>query len=161
MSRSPDAIGRPTGRGEVGEAISRRMIGLHRELYGKGPSRAKTYYDDDVVTVLMRGGFTAVEETLYRSGRSGAVTEQRSEFQGAMRSRFTEMVAEETGRPVIAFMSTSHQHPDLVAELFLLAPTDLVDDGSVDGRVGGEVGGASDGEGRPHPFADGDGSAPV
>lgn len=149
MSQSPVPAGRPRRPSEVGEAISRRMIQLHKELYGKGPKRAKTYYDDDVITVLMRGGFTAVEETLFRSGRGGAVTEQRSEFQGAMRSRFTEMVAEETGRPVIAFMSTSHQHPDLVAELFLLAPTDLVDESPVEGRVGGEVEGAGDGEARP------------
>ena len=118
----------PIPAGETSDAISRRMIGLHRELYGKGPSRAKTYYYDDFVTVLMRGGFTAVEETLFRSGRSGAVTEQRSEFQRAMEKRFIDVVAEETGREVVAFMSTSHQHPDLVAELFLLAPTDMADD---------------------------------
>jgi uncharacterized protein YbcI len=143
MSAPLDRAGPASRAGETCEAISRRMVQLHKELYGKGPMRAKTYYYDDVVTVLMRGGFTAVEETLFQSGRSEAVARQRSAFQGAMTSRFTEMVTEETGRPVIAFMSTSHQHPDLVAELFLLAPTDILDDSSSESLLDGEVGSAT------------------
>jgi uncharacterized protein YbcI len=117
------------GGGPMLERISRRMVQLHKDFYGKGPTRTKTYYQDDVVTVLMRGGFTAAEETLFQSGRGMAVKEQRTEFQGAMEERFMELIAEETGRPVIAFMSTSHQHPDLLAEMFLLAPTDMVGEG--------------------------------
>ena len=114
-------------QGPMLERISRRMVQLHKDFYGRGPTRCKTYYQDDMITVLMRGGFTTAEETLFQSGRSGAVMEQRTQFQGAMEKRFADLITEETGRAVVAFMSTSHQHPDLVAELFLLAPTDLVD----------------------------------
>jgi hypothetical protein len=50
------------------------------------------------------------------------VISQRMAFQVVMRDRFTAIVEAETGRRVMAFMSASHQHPDVIAELFLLDP---------------------------------------
>ena len=32
-----------------------------------------------------------------------------------------------TGRRVIGFMSGNQQHPDMMCEVFILAPTDLID----------------------------------
>lgn len=104
--------------------ISRRLVGLHKEFYGKGPTKAKTYYDDDLVVVLMRGGFTRVEETLLQEGRGDAVTEQRRQFQEVMRERFDAVIQEELGRKVVAFMGGSHQDPDMLAEIFVLEPRD-------------------------------------
>jgi uncharacterized protein YbcI len=108
--------------------ISRRIVQLHKEFYGKGPTKAKTYYHDDLVVVLMRGGFTRVEETLLQSGRGDAVKLQRAEFQQAMREPFTRVIEEETGRKVVAFMSTSHQHPDMLGELFVLEEAEVLTD---------------------------------
>ena len=51
------------------------------------------------------------------------------EFQELMRERFTAVIEEATGRHVIGFMSGNQQHPDMMCEVFILAPTDLVDDG--------------------------------
>lgn len=102
--------------------ISRRLVGLHKQFYGKGPTKAKTYYHDDMVVVLMRGGFTKVEETLLREGRGQAVVDQRMEFQDVMNERFADVIKEELGRDVIAFMSGSHQDPDLISEIFVLRP---------------------------------------
>ncbi len=119
-------MGEPTGTQQHSPLanISRRIVGLHKEYYGKGPTKAKTYYDDDLVVVLMRGGFTKVEETLMREGRGQAVLDQRRQFQEVMRERFDEVIREELGRGVIAFMSGTHQEPDLLAEIFVLEPTD-------------------------------------
>ena len=100
--------------------ISRRIVGLHKEFYGKGPEKARTYVQDDLVVVLMRGGFTRVEETLLREGRGEAVARQRRDFQQVMFERFAEVIESELGRKVVAFMSSSHQEPDLLAELFVL-----------------------------------------
>jgi uncharacterized protein YbcI len=108
--------------------ISRRIVQLHKEFYGKGPTKAKTYYYDDLVVVLMRGGFTPVEETLLQSGRGESVKQQRSDFQQAMRGPFVQVVEEETGRKVVAFMSTSHQHPDLLGEMFVLESAEVLAD---------------------------------
>ena len=45
-----------------------------------------------------------------------------------MRERFEAVIAEATGRRVIGFMSGNQQSPDIMCEVFILAPTDLVDD---------------------------------
>jgi hypothetical protein len=37
-----------------------------------------------------------------------------------MEGRLTEMIQRLTGREISAFMSASHQHPDLQIEMFLL-----------------------------------------
>jgi hypothetical protein len=49
------------------------------------------------------------------------------EFQELMRQRFEEVIERATGRRVIGFMSGNQQHPDMMCEVFILAPTDLVD----------------------------------
>jgi len=73
----------------------------------------------------MRGGFTKVEETLLAEGRGEAVIQQRMEFQEVMVDRYREVIQEETGRGVVAFMSGSHQEPDLTAEIFVLETSEL------------------------------------
>src|SRR5277367_5201589 len=91
--------------GEVLTAISDGMVALLKEFYGRGPTRAKSYYEDDLVVCVLRGGFSRVEETLLEGGRGTAVIQQRMEFQEVMRHRFEEVIERATGRRVIGFMS--------------------------------------------------------
>jgi uncharacterized protein YbcI len=118
-------------RGDVLTAISDGMVALLKEYYGRGPTQAKTYYQDDLVVCLLRGGFTRVEQTLLDGGRGDAVIQQRMEFQDVMRERFEAVVEHATGRRVIGFMSGNQQAPDMICEVFVLAPSDLVDDHEV------------------------------
>ena len=113
--------------GEVLTAVSDGLVALLKEFYGRGPTRAKSYYEDDLVVCLLRGGFSRVEQTLVDGGRGAAVIRQRMEFQELMRDRFEAVIADATGRRVIGFMSGNQQHPDMMCEVFVLAPTDLVD----------------------------------
>lgn len=110
--------------------ISRRIVGLHKDYYGRGPTKAKTYFADDLVVVLMRGGFSKAEETLLAAGRGDSVIQQRMDFQNVMEQRFIEVVEGELGRKVAGMMSGSHQDPDLLAETFILRPEagELLDD---------------------------------
>jgi uncharacterized protein YbcI len=117
----------PATHGDVLTAISDGMVGLLKEFYGRGPTRTKTYFQDDLVVCVLRGGFSKVEETLLEGGRGSAVIQQRMEFQEVMRDRFTGVIEDATGRPVIGFMSGNQQDPDLMCEVFILGPTDLVD----------------------------------
>ena len=117
----------PRVHGDVLSAISDGMVALLKEFYGHGPSRTKSYYADDLVVCVLRGGFSRVEQTLLEGGRGEAVIEQRMEFQDLMRNRFEEVIEGATGRRVIGFMSGNQQHPDMMCEVFILAPTDLVD----------------------------------
>jgi uncharacterized protein YbcI len=117
----------PQTHGDVLTAISDGMVALLKEFYGRGPSRAKSYFQDDLVVCVLRGGFSRVEQTLLESGRGVAVIQQRMEFQEVMRERFEEVIEGATGRRVIGFMSGNQQEPDMMCEVFILAPTDLVD----------------------------------
>jgi uncharacterized protein YbcI len=117
----------PRSHGDVLTAISDGMVALLKEFYGHGPTRTKSYYADDLVVCVLRGGFSRVEQTLFDGGRGTAVIEQRIAFQDLMRQRFEEVIEQATGRPVIGFMSGNQQHPDMMCEVFILAPTDLVD----------------------------------
>jgi uncharacterized protein YbcI len=115
-------------RGEILTAISDGIVALFKEFYGKGPTRAKTYYEDDLVVCLLRGGFTRVEETLRDAGRGHEVILQRMAFQDVMRDRFEAVIQHATGRRVVGFMSGNQQDPDMLCEIFVLAPSDLIDE---------------------------------
>src|SRR5476651_2398369 len=122
----------PTAHGDVLTAISDGLVALLKEFYGHGPNRTKSYYQDDLVVCVLRGGFSRVEETLLEGGRGDAVIQQRMEFQEVMRARFADVIEGATGRPVIGFMSGNQQHPDLMCEVFILGPTDLIDEHELD-----------------------------
>jgi uncharacterized protein YbcI len=118
-------------RGDVLTAISDGIVTLLKEFYGRGPTRTKSYHEDDLVVCVLRGGFTRVEQTLLDGGRGGAVIQQRMAFQDLMRERFTAVIENATGRKVIGYMSGNQQNPDIMCEIFILAPTDLVEEGEL------------------------------
>ena len=129
----------PTTHGDTLTAISDGLVALLKEFYGRGPTHTKSYYADDLVVCVLRGGFSRVEQTLLDGGRGEAVIRQRIEFQEVMRDRFTDVIENATGRRVIGFMSGNQQEPDLMCEVFILAPTDLVGDDELR-RFSGETG---------------------
>ena len=124
----PDSAHTRLHDGEARTAISNGLVALLKEYYGVGPTQAKTYYHDDIVVCVMRGGFTRVEQTLLEGGRTAAVIQQRMEFQEVMRDRFSGVVEGASGRRVVGFMSGNQQEPDMICEVFVLAPTELVEE---------------------------------
>ena len=111
-----------TDAGDVRTAISDGLVALLKEYYGRGPDQTKTYVDDDLVVCVLRGGFTRVEQTLLDGGHGDDVIRQRMAFQQVMRDRFEQVVEHATGRKVIGFMSGNQQNPDMISEVFILAP---------------------------------------
>ena len=105
-------------------ALSNALVGLHKEYYGKGPTKARSYYLDDMVVCVLQGGFNRAEQTLARSGNTAAVARQRWEFQQAAREEFISAVEKIVGRQVVAFMSNVHVDPDLSVEIFVLEHED-------------------------------------
>jgi uncharacterized protein YbcI len=122
--------------GDLLTAISDGLVALLKEYYGRGPTRVKSYFEDDLVVCVLRGGFSRVEQTLLDGGRGAAVIQQRMEFQDVMRPRFEQVIETATGRRVIGFMSGNQQEPDMMCEVFILAPTDLVDSDEHPGLTG-------------------------
>jgi uncharacterized protein YbcI len=112
-----------TGEGPLLEEISRRMVQIHKRSYGKGPTKARTYWTGDVVTVVLRGGLTRDERTLLEAGRGPAVLEHRLQFHEAMRGRFKAELEQLTGRTVVGVMSGIQiEPPEMAAHVFILAP---------------------------------------
>ena len=126
MERESGSHLTPAGAGDVRTEISNGMVALLKEFYGRGPERTKTYVGDDLVVCLLRGGFTRVEQTLLESGHGEDVIRQRMAFQEVMRERFEQVVEHATGRRVVGFMSGSQQDPDMICEVFVLAPNGVV-----------------------------------
>ena len=131
--------------GDILTAISEGMVALLKEFYGRGPTQAKTYYQDDLVVCLLRGGFTRVEQTLFDSGRGHAVIQQRMEFQEVMRERFRAVIEHATGRNVIGFMSGNQQNPDMICEVFVLSPSSLVEPHELPAATGASLAAARPG----------------
>jgi uncharacterized protein YbcI len=130
----PARTARPQNHGDVLTAISDGLVALLKDFYGRGPTRAKSYFEDDLVVCVLRGGFSRVEQTLLDGGRGAAVINQRMEFQEVMRQRFEAVIEDATGQRVIGFMSGNQQEPDMMCEVFILAPTDLVDENELSPR---------------------------
>jgi uncharacterized protein YbcI len=75
-----------------------------------------------LIVVLLRGGYTPAEQTLLEAGRWREVRQSRYAWQEVMAERFGDKIEELTGRTVEAFMSASHENPDLAIEVFALEP---------------------------------------
>jgi|SRR5215212_6133352 len=100
--------------------ISNAMVGLKKEFYGKGPTKAKTYINDNYILCVMQGGITRNEETLLAAGQESLVREYRLKFQEAMAAPTTEAIERLTGRKVLGYHSQIVFDPEHGFEIFVL-----------------------------------------
>lgn len=109
-------------RGMIASQISREIVRLHARLYGRGPTKAKTYIHEDYVLCLLEDVFTPAERTLVGAGKTELVHASRIAFQEAVRIEFVSVVEEAVGRHVRSFLSQVSIEPEVSAELFILEP---------------------------------------
>jgi len=107
--------------GPTQATISREIVRLQAEYYGKGPTKAKTYIVEDLVVVVLEETFTRAEKTLAERGEREAIEQVRRRFQRQMADKFTNVVEQATGRKVRVFMSETDVEHDVSVEMFLLA----------------------------------------
>src|ERR671912_1811021 len=105
--------------GEIRAAISKEIVRLQAEYYGKGPTRAKTYIVDDLVVVVLEESFTRAEKTLAERGEREAIQHIRRRFQQQMAESFRGVVEQATGRKVRVFVSETDIEQDVSIETFL------------------------------------------
>jgi uncharacterized protein YbcI len=105
-------------------AISNLVVRVFSEYTGRGPTKARTYITDDLVTVVLRDSLTKGERSLVDGGHHDQVLNMRLAFQQTMRHDLVEGVQTILGRTVDAFLSANHMNPDIAIESFLLAPRD-------------------------------------
>jgi uncharacterized protein YbcI len=105
-------------------AISKHVVKTISAYTGRGPTKACTYLNDDVVTVVLQDTLTKGERSLVAEDLDELVLRMRKAFQGTMRHDLINGIEAILGRTVIAFMSDNHIDPDAAVEVFLLGPAD-------------------------------------
>src|SRR3954447_8412612 len=111
-------------RGQVLLDLSNAIVRIHKEYYGKGPTKARSHLTHDVVTVLLEGGFTRSEETLLAHGHQAEVIRARAALQDAVQQESRDAVEAILARRVRSFMSASDPAEALQVEVFVLEPGD-------------------------------------
>src|SRR5689334_17427153 len=104
--------------------IATSVVQVMHAYTGRGPTKAKTTINENIVTVLLADTLTDGERNLVEFGRGDRVTRLRHDYQLVMRDDLVEIVERELNRKVIAFMSQNHIDPDLAVEVFVLQPDD-------------------------------------
>jgi uncharacterized protein YbcI len=103
--------------------VSRAMVRLYKEQFGRGPVKAKTRFaDPDTLLCTLEGSLTQAEKTLVAMGEDQRLRDIRMFFQHAAESNFRAVIEELTGRHVIAFVSGMDTGRDVSAEVFYLEP---------------------------------------
>ncbi len=106
--------------------ISREIVRIHAHYYGRGPTKAKTFMNDEVVLCVLGDIFTRSEAMLIEAGRFEEVRANRMAFQDTVEPMMREAVEEITGRGVRTFLSQISAD-GMASEVFLLADGGEID----------------------------------
>jgi uncharacterized protein YbcI len=110
----------PDGPGHsIVAEIAREIVRLHAQYYGRGPTKAKAVYRNDVIVVVLEEIFTKAEEVLNDGGQFAQVRVQRQAFQDIMAPLLRNAVEQATGRQVRSFLSQVSEE-GIASEVFVL-----------------------------------------
>jgi uncharacterized protein YbcI len=111
--------------GEQLAAITREMVRIKSQNFGKGATEAKTYQCDNFLFCVLKGGMTTVERNLLEHGDAALVREVRLRFQHNHGETFRNAVERVTGRRVLTYESQVLFEPDYTVEIFVLDDEDV------------------------------------
>jgi uncharacterized protein YbcI len=118
MTETPQS---PPPHHEVSLEISNGMVRLYKQVFGRGPTRARTYFaGPDMIVCSLEKSFTPAERTMVDMGEHQRLRETRLFFQHAREDDFRETVQRITGRRVRGFLSGTDTQEDLSCEVFYL-----------------------------------------
>jgi uncharacterized protein YbcI len=105
------------------QEITNAMVRLYKELFGRGPTKARTNYaGPDTLVATIQNSLTPAERAMINLGEDQRVREIRMFFQHASEGDFSETVEQITGRKVWAFVSGTDTAKDVSTEVFYLEP---------------------------------------
>jgi uncharacterized protein YbcI len=122
MGGSPQVVDAETaGFDSLRAEISREMVRLYKEQFGRGPTRARTEFaGPDIVICTLEHSLTPAEQSLVKMGEHQRLRDTRMYFQHATERQFRETIERITGRPVRAFVSGIDTCVDVSSEVFHL-----------------------------------------
>jgi uncharacterized protein YbcI len=103
--------------------LSREMVRIYKEQFGRGPTKARTEFaGPDCLVCTLEDSFTPAEQSLVDMGEHQRLRDVRLFFQHASEDKFIETVERLSGRKVRAFISGIDTKRDVATEIFYLEP---------------------------------------
>jgi uncharacterized protein YbcI len=104
--------------------VSNEMVRLYKDLFGRGPTIARSNWaGDDILVCSLEDTLTPAERNLVKMGEHTRLRDTRMYFQYATVNEFCEPVERLTGRTVRAFISGIDTNADgLSLETFVFHP---------------------------------------
>lgn len=106
--------------GRLNAELAKAVVRVHNQYVGRGPSRAHSFFRNNVAVVILAECLTRAERTLVEGGEAEMVLAMRRQLRAAMERELIGETERLTGCRVVAFMSDSHIDPDMAAEVFVL-----------------------------------------
>jgi uncharacterized protein YbcI len=108
--------------------ISREIVGLYKQQFGRGPTKARTNFaGPDVVICTLEDSLTPAERKLADMGEHQRLRDTRLYFQHATEDDFRSIIERILRRKVRAFNSAIDTETDVSVEVFHLEPQGQVD----------------------------------
>ncbi len=122
--RPPNAPGWPAAElpGTLLAEISRTVVGIHRERFGRGPTRAKAHFDGELLVVVLGEVLTPMERSLAAAGMGEKVTELRALASLVVQDELEAAVGTLVARPAKLTASQVLPDCDIGTHVFTLSP---------------------------------------
>jgi uncharacterized protein YbcI len=133
---SEDAPDRHEGQSLLNR-LSTEMVRAQKEYFGKGPTQAKSYFLDDMLVIVMKGGTTTAEQTMLDFGEEDKVRDFRQTFENRMTEKLTGLIEDLTGRKVLTYQSQILFGPERVVEFFVF--DDQAGDALIEATAAGQL----------------------
>ena len=105
------------------QEVTNAMVQLYKELFGRGPTKARSSYaGPNTLVATIENSLTAAERNMIELDEHQRVREVRMFFQHASERDFVEAVEQITGRKVRAFVSGVDTAQDVSSEVFYFEP---------------------------------------
>jgi uncharacterized protein YbcI len=124
MDEAPDERGVPLF------AVSNAMVRLHKEQFGRGPTRARAHFaGPDALVCVLSDVLLPAERKLVEMGNQQRVIDSRTSFQYATQPEFIAAIEQIVERKVTAFASGIDPDNNTAYETFSFEPQPSSDDG--------------------------------
>jgi uncharacterized protein YbcI len=103
--------------------ISNAMVGLYKEAFGRGPTKARAQFaGHDTLLVTLESSLTVADRNLVAMGEDQRLREARLFLAYTLEDQFRAIVEQALGRKTLAFVSGIDTARDVTIKLFTLEP---------------------------------------
>jgi uncharacterized protein YbcI len=111
-------------------AVSNALVALHKEQFGRGPTKARTHFaGPDAMVCVLEDVLLPAERKMAAQGEAQRVRETRMAFQVATAPDFVAAIERVVQRKVVAFASATDVEQNVVFENFVFEPSSADGDG--------------------------------